>query len=712
MAGQVSPGIVLRERDLTAQTIVNTQANTAALVGSFEKGPVGTITNISTERELVEYFGRPNNSNYEDWFTASTFLSYGGQLQVVRIEDALLKNAVSEAGSVITDATKLFVVDADPFTVGDVVKVDDEYFEVTAKSVSGSENLTVTRARLGSTAVDHAAGATVTKWSFSNSATTTVVSEALDSSENLISLTSGTGFTAGSYVRLTNSVDSTTEIVRIEDIEGNDIVVTRGQLGTSAVAQPVSTITATLLTFAATASTTTLSEVYPVVTTTGVSAPLIKSSRDFEVNQSTYSWKFAARTAGTWANNIKVAVIDGGVSGYDNQNIDGTSGGSGVRWNTIAVDPGTANDMHVLVLSPSNEILESHLFVSRLSNAVDEQGSSSFYANVINRKSAYIYVGSSAPAAGNNVYALSAGIDAYTTNVSSINSAYDLFSDTEEIGIDFVLGGGSLQILADQRTKAQYAINLAASRKDCIAFVSPHKGFISLSSTSAQRDAIISFFDPLTSTSYAVFDNNYKYIYDRYNDTYRYIPCNADVAGLCVQTSLNLEDWYSPSGLNRGNLQNAVKLAYVPTKTDRDKLYIKRINPITYFPGQGTVLYGDKTALSTPSAFDRINVRRLFLAVEKRIGALAKTVLFELNDSATRASFANAASSYLAEVRSKRGVTDYLVVCDETNNTADVIDRNEFVAEIYIKPARSINYITITFVATRSGVSFSEVTGR
>ena len=266
---------------------------------------------------------------------------------------------------------------------------------------------------------------------------------------------------------------------------------------------------------------------------------------------------------------------------------------------------------------------------------------------------------------------------------------------------------------ADQVTKAQKVITIASGRKDCIAFVSPHNGFLSISSSSLQREDIITFFDSVgSSSSYAVFDSGYKYIYDRFNDTYHYIPCCGDIAGLCVQTSDTSEDWFSPAGVSRGNLKSAVKLAYTPTKTDRDKLYLKRVNPIASFPGQGIVLFGDKTALATPSAFDRINVRRLFLAMEKRIGQLARTVLFELNDTTTRSSFSSAANSYLSEVKSKRGVTDYLVVCDDTNNTADVIDRNEFVAEIFVKPSRSINYITITFVATRSGVSFSEVTGR
>ena len=707
MAGQVSPGIVLRERDLTGQTIVNQQANTAALVGSFAKGPVGTITNIATERELLETFGAPNGNNYEDWFSASTFLSYGGQLQIVRIEDALLKNSVSEVGAETTDATKLNVDGAASFATSDYVKVDNEYFLVTATNTTGQDTLTVTRAQLGSSAANHASGAAVTKWSYANSATTTVVNEAIDASENIFTLTDATGFTAGAYFRLTNSVNANTEIVLITDVEGNDVVVTRGALGTTAALIVTSTITATLLTFAATSTATTLSTVYPVVTSAAVSAPTIKSFDNYEANYSGYAWKFAARTAGTWANGLKIAVIDGGVATYDTENLYGS-----VKWTTIAGDPGGANDLHIVVLDANNNVLETFVYLSRLSTAKDEQGASTYYVDVIKSRSAYIYAGTTAPAAGNSTSTLSAGVDAYTTNVSTINTSFDLFADTEEIEIDFILAAGSLAIEADQITKAQKAIDIASTRKDCIAFVSPHRGFVTLSSPTAQRDDIITFFDSIGSSSYAVLDSGYKYIYDKYNDTYRYIPCNADVAGTCVQVSLNAEDWISPAGVNKGSIRNAVKLAYVPSKTDRDKLYQKRINPIASFPGQGVVLFGDKTALGAPSAFDRINVRRLFLSMEKRIGQLAKTVLFELNDTTTRSSFSSAANSFLSEIQSKRGVTDFLVICDETNNTADVIDRNEFVAEIYVKPTRSINYITITFVATRSGVSFSEVTGR
>jgi len=715
MAGQVSPGIVLRERDLTASTIVGSQANTAAFVGSFAKGPVGVITNITTERELLETFGAPNNNNYEDWFVASTFLSYGGQLNVVRVDDTALKNAVTENGSQVTDATKLYVADADPFTVGDIVKVDSEYFAVTAKSTTGAENLTVTRAQLGSSAVDHASGASVTKWSYANSATTTVVNEALDSTENIFTLTGGSGFNVGSYVRITNNVDSTTEIVLITDAEGSDIVVTRGQLGTTAAAQPTSTITATVLTFAATATTTTLSEVYPRVTTTGIAAPTIKSLQNYESGLSGYTWKFASRTPGTWSNDIRVAWIDGSVASYDSVTIGGTSS----LWSSVAAQPAspttgssTADDLHVIVLDSTGLILESFLYLSRTSSAKDTQGSSRYYIDVIKNKSAYIYAGGGTLGSSGSLV-MTGGVDAYTTTVSTINTSFDLFADTEEVEVDFILTGGSLAVEADQVTKSQKVISIAANRKDCVAFVSPHNGFVGLSSSTAQRDDIITFFNSVgTSTSYAVFDSGYKYIYDRFADTYRYIPCNGDVAGLCVQTSATLEDWYSPAGTQRGNLKSAVKLAYTPTKTDRDKLYQKRINPIASFPGQGVVLFGDKTALATPSAFDRINVRRLFLSIEKRVNQLAKNVLFELNDSQTRGQFFNAVNSYMAEVKAKRGVTDFLVVCDETNNTADVIDRNEFVAEVYVQPTRSINYITITFVATRTGVTFSEVVGR
>ena len=277
--------------------------------------------------------------------------------------------------------------------------------------------------------------------------------------------------------------------------------------------------------------------------------------------------------------------------------------------------------------------------------------------------------------------------------------------------------GGSMAAESDTKVKANAVIGVATSRTDCVAFVSPHGGNQIAASggaltSTAQRDNTIAFFDSLPSTSYAVFDSGIKYTYDRFNDKYVYVGCNGDIAGLCVRTSETVDDWISPAGLNRGGLRNVVKLAYNPNKADRDELYQSRINPVVSFPGSGPVLFGDKTALASPSAFDRINVRRLFLNIEARAEGLAKQVLFEQNDSITRGGFNSAITSYLAEVQARRGLTDYLVVCDETNNTPAVIDRNEFVAELYLKPTRSINYVTVTVTATRTGVAFSEVTGR
>jgi hypothetical protein len=296
----------------------------------------------------------------------------------------------------------------------------------------------------------------------------------------------------------------------------------------------------------------------------------------------------------------------------------------------------------------------------------------------------------------------------FSSDIGNIFESYDLYSQADNIDVDFVLSGSNLSNSYLQITKAQGIISLVNSRKDCIAFISPYNDFISLSSSSDQLNSIINFFGNLSSSSYTVFDSGYKYIYDPYNATYRYVPCNGDVAGLCVRTSLNNADWVSPAGTTKGNLNNAIKLAYNPSKTDRDKLYQASINPIVSFPGQGIILYGDKTALNYPSAFSRINVRRLFLAIEKTVGNYAKNVLFEMNDSTTRNAFTNSVNSYLSSILSQNGLAAFNVICDASNNTPSVISSNNFVAEIYIQPTYSINFITITFVATSTGLSISE----
>lgn len=424
---------------------------------------------------------------------------------------------------------------------------------------------------------------------------------------------------------------------------------------------------------------------------------------------------------------------------------------AGIKWNSIAPRPGTSpyaaskggknDEMHVVVIDDdgsitgsSKTILEKILYVSKAFDARTTEGENNFYKRVIKGRSKYIYSGKHDDGAvystgglvdisdtnnstksfklyGPRTFDFAAGSDYQNYNVGNETQTYlDVFADTETLVIDYILAGPTTS------AKAASLINLATIRKDCITFISPKRSDVigsDASTTAAQKNNVVKFFDAISdSSSYAVFDNNYKYIYDRFNDTYRWIPCNADVAGLCVNTTSVSEPWFSPAGFNRGNLRNAVKIAFNPTKDQRDELYAKRVNPIVSFPGQGIVLFGDKTALRSPSAFDRINVRRLFLTIERTIKDFSKNVLFELNDETTRNNFTTQVNNYLLDVQARRGMTDFLVVADTSNNTADVIDRNEFVADIYVKPSRSINFITLTFVATRTGVSFDEVVGR
>ena len=312
---------------------------------------------------------------------------------------------------------------------------------------------------------------------------------------------------------------------------------------------------------------------------------------------------------------------------------------------------------------------------------------------------------------GGNDYGL--GIAGMAPTLADIISSYNILKNPSEYTINFIIGGpsGGTSVFESQ-AKANALIAIAEVRKDCVACISPHRdGVINVPSSDTQTTNIINYFDALSSSSYAVFDSGYKYTFDRFNNTFRYIALNADIAGLMARTSINNYPWFSPAGAQRGVINNAVKLAYNPSQAQRDLLYPKRINPVIFSPGAGVILFGDKTALSYASAFDRINVRRLFLTLESTVERAARAQLFEFNDVITRSNFINIIEPYLRDVKAKRGITDFLVVCDESNNTPDVIDANQFKADIFIKPARSINFIGLTFVANRTGVSFEEVVG-
>ena len=291
-------------------------------------------------------------------------------------------------------------------------------------------------------------------------------------------------------------------------------------------------------------------------------------------------------------------------------------------------------------------------------------------------------------------------------------NSYEKFSNKDEIEVDYLIMGPGCIEQSDSQAKAQYLISIAQERKDCVATVGPHRSdLVGLTNTTTQTTNLVKYFSSLSSSSYAIFDSGYKYTYDRFNNKFRYIPCNGDVAGLMTRTNIVAYPWFSPAGQQRGIINNAIKLAYNPNKAQRDQLYPQRVNSIITQPGVGTLLFGDKTALGYASAFDRINVRRLFLTVEQALQKAAQAQLFELNDELTRANFRNIVEPYLRDVEAKRGIYGFLVVCDTTNNTPDVIDNNEFRADIFLKPAKSINYVTLTFVATRTGVSFEEVAG-
>jgi phage tail sheath protein FI len=467
------------------------------------------------------------------------------------------------------------------------------------------------------------------------------------------------------------------------------------------------------------------------------SAVLIKNDGAYEDNfssgASTYG-EFAARYAGALGNSLQVSLCDANTFtgwAYASQFTSAPS------TSTYTSNAGGANDeIHIIVIDQDGQItgtqgtvLEKYGFVSKASDAKDDSGNSNYYKNVITSKSKYIHWLSHPTANAGASYAnatstwgttatnksfsrlssnvtisLIGGVDG-TISTANVVTAYDQFNNADSVDISLVVSGPA------NATLVTSLISMAESRKDCLVFVSPEKADCVDNAGSEVTD-IKAYRDTLTSTSYAVLDSNWKYQYDKYNDVYRWVPLNGDIAGLCARTDLERDPWFSPGGLNRGIIKNAIKLAWNPTKTNRDDLYVKGINPVVTFQGEGIVLFGDKTLLSKPSAFDRINVRRLFIVLEKALARAARFSLFEFNDQFTRAQFVALVEPFLRDVQGRRGIYDFRVVCDESNNTPEVVDRNEFVGDIYIKPARSINFIQLNFVAVRTGVSFDEVVGK
>jgi hypothetical protein len=472
----------------------------------------------------------------------------------------------------------------------------------------------------------------------------------------------------------------------------------------------------------------------------GASGLIIQNRDDYELNYFDLSaansyGMFAARYPGSLGNSLKVSLwASSNATAYagwsyaaEFNNAPGTS--------TYVGNVNGANDeMHIIVIDEfgkfsglANTVLEKFPFLSKASDATNDDGSSNYYVNVINDKSRYVYMLNhalnSSGVANTTTWGLPAsnttfeqGLNQYTASLNNganglptdgdLILAYDKFANAEEVDISLIITGSHSQ------TVSEYVMeNIAESRKDCVVFISPDFDDV-VDNAGNEVDDIVVKRNLYNSSSYAVMDNNWKYQFDKYNNVYRWVPLNGDIAGLCVRTDFERDPWYSPAGFNRGQIKNVTKLAWNAGKSDRDDLYKNGINPVVSFPGEGVVLFGDKTMLAKPSAFDRINVRRLFIVLEKAIARAAKYSLFEFNDEFTRAQFVALVEPFLRDVQGRRGIYDFRVVCDTTNNTPEVIDRNEFIGDIYIKPARSINFIQLNFVAVRTGVAFEEVIGK
>ena len=455
-------------------------------------------------------------------------------------------------------------------------------------------------------------------------------------------------------------------------------------------------------------------------------AVLVENETDYEINHSANNGAiFWSKYPGTLGNSIKVSMADANV--YSGWTYEGNFDSAPATSTWASSRNSSDDELHIIVIDTTGKIsgtagtvLERFGYVSKASDAKNPDGTSNYYRDVINTRSKYLrHAGhlhsnwgtsstgavSYTQMAANLTATLAGGADALPT-AGNINTAFDKFANADSVDVSLLMAGATTGT-----TIPNHLISIAESRKDCLVFVSPQFDDVINNAGSEVAD-IGTTADSFTKSSYAVMDSAWKYQYDKYNDVYRWVPLNGDIAGLCVRTDLERDPWFSPAGLNRGVIRNVVKLSWNPTKANRDTLYKAGVNPVVTFPGEGTILYGDKTLLNRPSAFDRINVRRLFIVLEKSIARAARSSLFEFNDEFTRAAFVNLVEPYLRDVQGRRGIYDFRVVCDTTNNTPEVIDRNEFVGDIYIKPARSINFIQLNFVAVRTGVAFEEVVGR
>ena len=640
MAFQVSPGVLVQERDLT--NVIPAVATTiGAVAGQFSQGPMDEVTSISSEKELVETFGKPDSTTFEYFFSAASFLQYSSSLRVVRTANSGSKNAV-------VSGTALQIKNTDHYQNGD---------GTTGPYNTGSANVGEWAARTaGAWGNSLSVSVCPSAAAYEMAAKTTVDDASTAVGDTTIVLASGSDFAVGDIV---NFAEAGGHEYRVTAVNSATLTFVRHPSGTGGLHTAVANGAAVRRRW----------RYYDLV--------------DVAPGTSTYT---SSRSGSGDELHIVVIDEDGGITGN------------------------------------AGEVLEVYSNVSKASDAKTSQGDSNYYADVIYNKSQYIYwmdhvaTGSNwgSTATGTTFTALSlpftrsliSGADGSAASNAELKTAYEKYADGDTVDVNLIIAG------AGDATHIDNLITIAENRKDAVVFASPERSdVVNVTNSTTQTSNVKGFFDGIRSSSYIVFDSGYKYTYDKYNDVFRYVPLNGDTAGLAARTDLIADSWFSPAGFNRGVLRGVVKLAYNPNKTQRDELYRARVNPVVTMPGQGTILFGDKTGLSTPSAFDRINVRRLFITLEKAISTASKFQLFEFNDEFTRAQFRNIVEPFLRDVQGRRGVTDFRVVCDSSNNTANVIDSNEFRADIFVKPNRSINFIQLQFVATRSGAAFEEVVG-
>ncbi len=814
----VSPGVNVREVDLTVGGITQAAQQVGAFAGPFQKGPINKPILVETEQDLLKYFGKPQTANGQNeyWLAASSYLSYGGVLRVVRVnagEQYRLNSAHAGVAGSVSDFRILNDEDYETNHVDDT----DWYFSAKEPG-SWANNLKV--CMIDNSADQLISGINTQFSTIVGLATAISVSNVtIGITTNVISGVNTTGLTLSTLVQTddpSNGIPLRTEITNISAANGGTItiatpstnvgvVTTTLRFGTQTTFETPNqiqvgyAITQYLNKNAVEGSSVITYQGFlrGFVTAVGVNEISVRVTDRVDTSGTSYAVEYknsggesdignAYSFENQTVNQFFISPSGGSPVSYDVTNatvsdwyseqkmltsrLDGGNDNVTVYWKNVAPKPGTSqfasersskyDEVHFVVVDDngsvtgiSGNILEKFVGLSKASDARISPSESIYYKTYIANKSSYVYSGAdhtgspsglvpvagstnsfaltsgqwSKPAqgvifnsSGKKVYTLTNGTDysgtnnigGYDASDSAILNGYSVFSNPAEYEINYIIGGPSSASIFASQAKANYLISLAEQRKDCIATISPHRDrIINVSNTDVQTSAIIEFFEPLTSSSYAVFDSGYKYMFDRFNSKFVYVPCNADVAGLMARTAIQNYSWFSPAGSSRGALNNVVKLAYNPTQAQRDELYSRRINPIISSSGSGFILFGDKTALGYSSAFDRINVRNLFLTIEKAIERAARAQLFEFNDSVTRANFINIVEPYLRDVKGKRGITDFIVVADETNNTPDVIDSNQFRADIYIKPARSINFIGLNFIATRTGVSFSEVIG-